>query len=563
MCRVLSLFAGALLLIPSLLFSQLIPEWEAVIDSVKSRNFSFRALAAADTRHFALMTHTVLEWKVLLSSDAGEHWNVGLTLPKNDSLELNTVEHPAANLIVLLCDSTFNRGLSAGFQIIYDYRTVILRSTDGGQNWESTFIGSEVRSRKTPYMKMASAEIGYLLQWPSVNDDDHPLAVEDTNQHLWRTVDGGAAWNEIALPAGVGPVLDITTVTDSIVVLRTLETLVRSTDKGMTWETFPLTLPPSFNIALDFPTPLIGYAAWSTGINESPAIIYRTTDGGHQWTKMLDTNGDGRLIKVQFANAANGIALGAGGVCRTRDAGATWSWEAMPSTGYGRAYMAMIAMPHPDTVVMCGSGFALRYVGNSGLAAPRMLLPLRLITDTIASNVPVVWSRIDGADRYHVQVLMRDTLPFPDYTHSVIDFTTPLLVDQPMWHDTAFSLIDLQAGKEYVTRVRAVGTTMLSTWSEWRSIRVVGEPSSSVEQDGAATTVLRVTAHCGETVELPGQGGRDVRWSLSDIMGRTFPDAVRTSNHSIVIDTRGLVPGRYLVSSTENGVRSVALLLTP
>ena len=78
--------------------------------------------------------------------------------------------------------------------------------------------------------------------------------------------------------------------------------------------------------AIDFPTPLIGYAAGKDG------ALYKSTDGGANWSPVSKGSG-AYLFSVDFLDEDTGFVSGGGAtVLRTMDGGANWTPLVLPFT---------------------------------------------------------------------------------------------------------------------------------------------------------------------------------------------------------------------------------------
>jgi photosystem II stability/assembly factor-like uncharacterized protein len=111
--------------------------------------------------------------------------------------------------------------------------------------------------------------------------------------------------------------------------------LTRSVDGGLNW--YSLTTGTPKNIySLHFITSQIGYAATGEQINTGTEIvssgtIYKTTDGGFNWTPVLNSATPFRT--VQFINNQVGFAGGdsSNGITKTTDGGQTWQNAILPN----------------------------------------------------------------------------------------------------------------------------------------------------------------------------------------------------------------------------------------
>ena len=95
--------------------------------------------------------------------------------------------------------------------------------------------------------------------------------------------------------------------------------IARSIDNGTSWTYFPLDMEYVYN--LDFPDDNTGYITGDVGMDSH--FIYKTTDGGENWTKSTTPN---HFIDIDFFDAQNGLAIGDGGkIYKTTDGANTWT----------------------------------------------------------------------------------------------------------------------------------------------------------------------------------------------------------------------------------------------
>jgi endoglucanase len=114
-------------------------------------------------------------------------------------------------------------------------------------------------------------------------------------------------------------------------------TLLKSTDKGVTWSTVNAGTTQSLN-AVQFPTTTTGYIAGAGG------TMLKTTDGGNNWTSIANNlpanaKGSGELLGIYFKDAVNGFVVGNPGlILQTTDGGNTWySRNSVTDDGYLRS----------------------------------------------------------------------------------------------------------------------------------------------------------------------------------------------------------------------------------
>lgn len=134
---------------------------------------------------------------------------------------------------------------------------VVLRTTDGGQNWQATAASGLPAADQTSVWEMQFAVLSADLAYAAAMEGDLPLL---------RTVDGGRTWNPVPLPDGVRP------------------------DGG-----------------LFFLTAGQGWVSGSRGEREH--VVLATADGGQSWRSIYD--GLVPIRSIQFIDEKRGF-LGGG-----------------------------------------------------------------------------------------------------------------------------------------------------------------------------------------------------------------------------------------------------------
>jgi len=224
--------------------------------------------------------------------------------------------------------------------------TQVVRTNDGGITWYNV----------TPLNVM---ETGYSVEMFALDADHVWMQKPDFNNYpnsgfLSRTTDGGITWATITVPfsgarisfldANNGWVLaDLGVGAGSNAVA-----VYQSVDGGETWDQTYINDPNHANAGDSLPlgglkqgfTPLNMQTAWVYGVVYAPgsAYLYRTDDGGHNWTEVIlplpkgAQNTELTVEQVSFVSASdaflimrmtsNNIHLA---VYVSNDAGNTWS----------------------------------------------------------------------------------------------------------------------------------------------------------------------------------------------------------------------------------------------
>lgn len=190
----------------------------------------------------------------------------------------------------------------------------IIRTTNGGTNWTTIQTG------------WTETYLGALQLTPArgmvvgINGIMSPIIQITTNgwvsyeAYAWYPIHEGAM-NEGAARAVAA--LDDATFVTPVWVWDNQGAITRTTNGGAAWET--VYWGPNGLVALEFPTPQVGYAV---GLN---GAAVKSTDGGASWTE-LQSGTQSSLWGLSFINADTGWAVGdLGTILRTNDGGQNWT----------------------------------------------------------------------------------------------------------------------------------------------------------------------------------------------------------------------------------------------
>jgi len=242
------------------------------------------------------------------------------------------------------------------------YGDGLFRSDDAGMTWTKI---------------AAKSDVGSYISRVVVDPNNTQIIYLGNEDGLARSTDGGATWtthwspqdcNDIVLdPATPGLVYGAMRYTG----------IIKSTDYGANWTLLTGGLPTSgsgfkrINFAMAPSNPLVIYAAFAD-TSGNLFGMYKTTDGGTNWTKLTATpdyltsqgNYDNCIIvdpnnaNICYAGGTFPFSSGNGyGLVRTTDGGATWTDINVGTDG---------SQPHPDHHIFAWGSNNRLWLGNDG-----------------------------------------------------------------------------------------------------------------------------------------------------------------------------------------------------
>ena len=184
--------------------------------------------------------------------------------------------------------------------------TGLIKSTDGGQSWESV-------------AKVLDPPVDFHAMSVSKSDPDTIIGFDSGGRGLFKTTDAGKTWEQLQYPEYISA-LAISPTDSKIIFAGTGKGIFQSSDGAKTWT--QLNEYKGLNIlALAFDENGILYASNQFGLSRSP-------DLGKTWEKI---NGSGLVITSIAADSQNKIIYVAGyspdgyqEVYRSLDDGADW-----------------------------------------------------------------------------------------------------------------------------------------------------------------------------------------------------------------------------------------------
>lgn len=149
--------------------------------------------------------------------------------------------------------------------------------------------------------------------------------------------------------------------------------------------------------------------------NQSRDIIYKSTNGGFDWTKIYDQENVPvfGLFEISFYDEFNGIAVGQGSkILFTKDAGKTWVYDNPKEMHIGQdstygAFNLHVEWAGRNPIIATYGGNIFRYDGNffefNSYIAPFLILPVNFSINNYI-NPTFKWSKLNNVQKYNFRL---------------------------------------------------------------------------------------------------------------------------------------------------------------
>jgi photosystem II stability/assembly factor-like uncharacterized protein len=262
---------------------------------------------------------------------------------------------------------------------------LIKKSTDGGANWSTveaapsgtdliddlshsgTTVLANVRGEQVTLSTDSgdSFNVSATHLGSSNTGQGHVLVVsalvfyqiEADNHRIRKTIDGGATWTQITIPANANnralySICRGTTAT-TIFVGSTIGTIYKSVDAGANWTTCQI-INVNFRVkVLQFESDTIGYAASDTG------YLYKTINAGASWIQQPIPPAIGDIKEIGIVGASKLIVVGTGGVAFSLDGGALWNLSTDVTN-----YVSCSVVDEDNIFLLAANGNVYKYVAS-------------------------------------------------------------------------------------------------------------------------------------------------------------------------------------------------------
>lgn len=315
---------------------------------------------------------TVTDWdgRIHRSTDGGNSWSFFQTMFTTSWFY--DVHFPTQEV-----------GYACGGTAFGEHTNVIVKTTDGGQTWDS-LTSNDYDGYSFSNIHFINEDIGF---------------VSPQSNGLLKTIDGGISFTELTLSTGIISVGEIVSTPNQTVFISTREFLIptdqnvfsilKSTDLGNNWTTvlsdtmsssgsgsrmvskmffldnttgfavggnglFLKTTDGGLTWATSFIHPYthlsgLHFTSENVGYTNNAGGIYKTIDGGINWT-VQNVSPLSIIGQLQFANDTLGFALGQDAIYRTTNAGDILNI----STSYDLENFIIFPNPASSTISIMG-----------------------------------------------------------------------------------------------------------------------------------------------------------------------------------------------------------------
>ena len=213
-----------------------------------------------------------------------------------------------------ICFTDSQHGFVVGYTLKFPWTIPVLyRTSDGGETWENTTIPVDSNSSvaRLKRIKFSSASNGWAVGLLGL---------------MLHTTDAGLTWSQASSRLYMN-YYAIELFTDKYIwVGGSASGLRHSTDYGDSWQSISLSYTDYWVDQIDFTDSLNGYL---TLINDDYGLMFRSTDGGINWSPVVYVNEQRKKIQcMEFTDPETGfICIKNEGLAKTLDGGDTWIWQ--------------------------------------------------------------------------------------------------------------------------------------------------------------------------------------------------------------------------------------------
>jgi len=419
---------------------------------------------------------------VLLSQNKGENWSNNLFLKHSiyDSGDkvIRTLQVFQDSIIYLHLDSLETRGYDNMGNPLDYYLSMIYKTTNFGKTWKKTIISKKWRFRRPSVtMSMYDKNTGVMAQYPGK---------DETKDLLWFTDDGWETWKILNIPDDLIGTFNMKMFPNNRIYIKNLGGFVYiSKDIDKSWEKLDV-LPQEHKESVisktifynDSTFYYLGTSYKYVGDPDIFAYLFRTENRGKSWdTLMLKRYIGINIHDICIRDRNNIIAIG-DSIYRTKDGFKTWTSSLRyADCNVGSVYRFIHIN---DTLEYGTSGaYIFKHTVGKVLVPPVFIAPKKIYGEDL--DFTLKWTPVKGAEKYHLKIVETRGHIFgePENTPSP-NFDSTLFANDSLLTGTSFKLTGTKYYKTYFCRIRAIGKTQKSVWTQQRWV-TKKDPSGVVE----------------------------------------------------------------------------------
>ncbi len=270
---------------------------------------------------------------IMKSTDGGKNWE-----PKSKTsgkIKLDSVDV----LSVAINPNDSNNVL------VGTLKSGIFKTEDGGENW-------------SPLVFPAGKVYGLAID-PVDGRIAYASGVWQGRGKLFKTINGGIEWNEIYTAPSNGPLIIALTLdkkNPNILFVSTSDNqVIKSIDAGNSWKNIYVASSPVIKIAIDSVDSNLLY------LNTLGGSIFVSKNGGEEIIEMDNNNIDNGVSFIESDPTVTKWVYAAGqiGLFRSKDAGVTWAGIRTLGDSQASPVKAVTINPQKPTEIIYGAGQAL------------------------------------------------------------------------------------------------------------------------------------------------------------------------------------------------------------
>lgn len=464
--------------------AQMINLWKPVYEEVGSfldfnRNSNF---STYNSDNMLLIDQEFANTRPMLvrTGNGGVTWDT-LFRTKSFQYEINSVFLINNDKMIWVGDSLEYQGNDGGYNTYYRRSGVFAVSANGGKDWAVSKLDSNTL---LDYVVFVNDSCGLISQSRVGNKYNVDMIFRDT---LLFSTDLFKTYRKIAVPENYSYVDYIHMFSESHFIVRVLNSkesryfYYETTDQGLTWTEF---MKADKVNDIDFVSRDIIYKIESTRnhLNQYSSIIYKTTNGGATWVDIFAPKhhrwSNYYMISIDAADENNVIVVGSNSsIYRSRDGGNNWSKEFAPNIDGGLAmeYDAIydVVFPDVETAYIATGGYLFKTAGEMALQRP-VFVEIGNGVRVNPKDLKVSVHPVEGATRYRIKLATDNS--------NVFDFET---LEHPMFDttitDTAVIVPNLEYDRCYYAAAKAINDDSESEWTIRASLFCTMKSTNFVE----------------------------------------------------------------------------------